>query len=180
MTSVEQNPPVAAHLVVESVGKVFHGGDEPLEVLSGVNLTMRRGDRLAITGPSGSGKSTLLYIVGTLDTPSDGRVLVDGENPFDRDEVGLAGFRNDEVGFVFQDHHLLPQCTVLENVLVPLLAGSGAGAEARERAKQLLSRVGLTERLGHRPAQISGGERQRVAVCRALINQPSLLLADEP
>ncbi len=180
MNSVEQDTPVAAHLVVESVAKVFHGGDEPLEVLSGVNLTMRRGDRLAITGPSGSGKSTLLYIVGTLDTPSDGRVLVDGENPFDRDEVGLAGFRNDEVGFVFQDHHLLPQCTVLENVLVPLLAGSGVGAEARERAKQLLSRVGLTERLEHRPAQISGGERQRVAVCRALINQPSLLLADEP
>lgn len=181
MESVEQNPQaVDAHLVVEKLGKVFPGSGDPVEVLRGTDLVMRRGDRLAITGPSGSGKSTLLYIIGTLDEPSSGHVLVDGENPFDRDEVGLACFRNEHVGFVFQDHHLLPQCTVLENVLVPLLAGEGADDAAQERAGQLLDRVGLADRIKHRPAQISGGERQRVAVCRALINQPSLLLADEP
>ncbi|HAB10211.1 MAG TPA: ATP-binding protein [Planctomycetaceae bacterium] len=141
---------------------------------------MNRGDQLAITGPSGSGKSTLLYIVGTLDEPTAGTVEVAGMDPFTRDESGLADFRSDEVGFIFQDHHLLPQCTVLENVMIPLIAAGGVGASGEERARSLLDRVGLSERSGHLPARISGGERQRVAVCRALINDPSLLLADEP
>ncbi|MCL4110835.1 UNVERIFIED_CONTAM: hypothetical protein GTU68_039948 [Idotea baltica] len=141
---------------------------------------MSRGDSLAITGPSGSGKSTLLYIIGTLESPSGGQVSILGEQPFDLKTGRLAAWRNSNVGFVFQDHHLLPQCSVLENVLIPTLAGSGATKEATDRATGLLERVGLRDRMNHRPAQISGGERQRVAVCRALINQPALLLADEP
>jgi lipoprotein-releasing system ATP-binding protein len=122
----------------------------------------------------------LLYIIGTLDQPTSGTVLVEGSNPFDRDEAGLAEFRNTEVGFIFQDHHLLPQCTVLENVMIPLLASGGSGSGDVERATGLLERVGLSDRSSHLPSQISGGERQRVAVCRALINKPTLLLADEP
>lgn len=169
-----------AHLEVRGLGKTFPGAGSPLEVLSGVDLDMARGDRLAVTGPSGSGKSTLLYIIGTLDQPTSGTVLVEGSDPFDRDEAGLAEFRNTEVGFIFQDHHLLPQCTVLENVMIPLLASGGSGSGDVERATGLLERVGLSDRSSHLPAQISGGERQRVAVCRALINKPTLLLADEP
>jgi len=169
-----------AHLEVRGLGKTFPGAGSPLEVLSGVDLDMARGDRLAVTGPSGSGKSTLLYIIGTLDQPTSGTVLVEGSDPFDRDDAGLADFRNTEVGFIFQDHHLLPQCTVLENVMIPLLASGGSGSGDVERATGLLERVGLSDRSSHLPAQISGGERQRVAVCRALINKPTLLLADEP
>ncbi len=169
-----------AHLAVHGLEKTFQSGDSSLTVLSGLELEMNRGDQLAITGPSGSGKSTLLYIVGTLDEPTAGTVEVAGMDPFTRDESGLADFRSDEVGFIFQDHHLLPQCTVLENVMIPLIAAGGVGASGEERARSLLDRVGLSERSGHLPARISGGERQRVAVCRALINDPSLLLADEP
>ena len=173
-----------AHLEVKDLGKTFSGAgagaENPLEVLAGLDLEMARGDKLAVTGPSGSGKSTLLYIIGTLDQPTSGTVLVEGSNPFDRDEAGLAEFRNSQVGFIFQDHHLLPQCTVLENVMIPLLASGGAGTEDAERATGLLERVGLSDRSNHLPAQISGGERQRVAVCRSLINEPTLLLADEP
>ena len=169
-----------AHLAVHRLEKTFQSGDSSLTVLSGLELEMNRGDQLAITGPSGSGKSTLLYIVGTLDEPTAGTVEVAGMDPFTRDESGLADFRSDEVGFIFQDHHLLPQCTVLENVMIPLIAAGGVGASGEERARSLLDRVGLSERSGHLPARISGGERQRVAVCRALINDPSLLLADEP
>lgn len=167
-------------LQVQQLVKTFAGVSGNLEILRGVELSLKRGDALAITGPSGSGKSTLLYIIGTLDQPTTGTVSVQGTNPFQLAEKELAHFRNQNVGFVFQDHHLLPQCTVLENVLIPTLAGSGAGTLEIERARSLLSRVGLAERLGHRPAELSGGERQRVAVCRALINQPLLLLADEP
>ena len=141
---------------------------------------MARGDAVAITGPSGSGKSTLLYILGTLDQPTAGDVRLLGQNPFAINGAALAKYRNANIGFIFQDHHLLPQCSVLENVLIPTLAGSGAGKAEEARATQLLDRVGLGDRLAHRPAQLSGGERQRVAVCRALINQPVLLLADEP
>ena len=169
-----------SHLSVMRLTKQFEGAAGPLDVLRGVDLGLDRGDMLAITGPSGSGKSTLLYIVGTLEAPSDGQVLIDGEDPFALPEAGLAAFRNRTIGFIFQDHHLLPQCNVLENTLLPLLAGDGVDAGAEQRARGLLDRVGLADRIDHRPASLSGGERQRVPVCRALITEPSILLADEP
>src|SRR5690348_18253360 len=129
-------------------------------------------------GPSGSGKSTLLYILGALDPPSGGTVTLDGRNPFELADKELAAFRNKQVGFVFQDHCLLPQCTVLENVLVPTLVAPDAGDIAR--AKDLVARIGLSDRIDHRPAELSGGERQRVAIARALIRRPRLVLCDEP
>jgi lipoprotein-releasing system ATP-binding protein len=141
---------------------------------------MNRGDSLAVTGPSGSGKSTLLYILGALDQATSGSVTLDGTDPFTLSVAQQAHFRNQQIGFIFQDHHLLPQLTVLENVLIPTLPSQGATLEAEMRGKELLERVGLANRMSHRPAQLSGGERQRVAVCRALINKPTLLLADEP
>ncbi len=167
-------------LRVIGLTKVFAGVAGSLQILQGVDLSMQRGDQMAVTGPSGSGKSTLLYILGTLDEPTSGSVEILGQNPFAMDSKQLAQYRNSNIGFVFQDHHLLPQCSVLENVLIPTLPGSGARPAEESRARALLERVGLADRTSHRPAQISGGERQRVAVCRALINQPSLLLADEP
>lgn len=169
----------ASDLVVRQVCKSFSTAAAPLTVLSGVDLSLSRGADLAITGPSGSGKSTLLYIIGLLEQPTSGSLRIDGKDPLALDAAGQARFRNQQIGFVFQDHHLLPQCSVLENLLLPTIAGSGA-VDGEERALQLLQRVGLSERLDHRPAQLSGGERQRVAVCRALINRPALLLADEP
>jgi ABC-type lipoprotein export system ATPase subunit len=153
---------------------------EHLEILRGVTLEVRCGESVAIVGPSGSGKSTLLNIIGTLDKPASGEVLLDGKDLTRLDEKQLAHVRNHQVGFVFQAHHLLPQCTVLENVLVPTLADKNGPPGAEERAKKLLQRVGLGERMNHRPGQISGGERQRAAVVRALIMKPQLLLADEP
>jgi lipoprotein-releasing system ATP-binding protein len=135
---------------------------------------------LAITGPSGSGKSTLLHIIGGLDTPTGGQVLVEGDAVARLTPAALARYRNRSVGFVFQDHHLLPQCTVLENVLLPTLPAGGAEEGVIARGRSLIERVGLAHRIGHRPAQLSGGERQRVAIARALINQPRLLLCDEP
>jgi ABC-type lipoprotein export system ATPase subunit len=143
---------------------------------------VQRGESLAIVGPSGSGKSTLLQIIGTLDQPTSGSVTLDGEELNRLDETQLAEVRNQLIGFVFQAHYLLPQCTVLENVLVPTLASdkSRHQDDSRRRAERLLQRVGLADRTAHRPGQLSGGERQRVAVVRALINQPKLLLADEP
>jgi len=135
---------------------------------------------VSILGPSGSGKSTLLSIIGTLEPPTAGRVVLDGQDPAELDEPGLAAFRNRRIGFVFQDHHLLPQCSALENVLVPSVAAGPTDAETLERGRTLLDRVGLAARLDHRPAELSGGERQRVALARALINRPALLLADEP
>jgi len=167
-------------LAVAGLTKEFVSDAGRLTILNGVDLRMRRGEALAVTGPSGSGKSTLLHILGMLDRPTGGTVRLLDEDPFSRSDAQLAGFRNAKIGFVFQDHHLLPQCDVLENVLIPALAGSGAGPAETQRAMQLLERVGLKSRVTHRPAQLSGGERQRVAVCRALINQPVLLLADEP
>ena len=171
-------------LELRGVTRHFAGADStrPIEVIRGVNLNVPRGQSLAIIGPSGSGKSTLLNIIGTLDRPTTGTVLLDGEDLSGLDEVALAGLRNRRIGFVFQSHHLLPQCSVLENVLLPTLAGRDPAVRrgAENRAKGLLDRVGLAERLSHRPGQLSGGERQRVAVVRALINRPELLLADEP
>jgi ABC-type lipoprotein export system ATPase subunit len=153
-----------------------------LTVLDGISLEVGRGESLAIVGPSGSGKSTLLHIIGTLDRPTSGEVVLDGQDLAQLDEARLAAVRNRQIGFVFQAHYLLPQCTVLENVLVPSLVCNDPALrlEAGPRAERLLERVGLGQRLSHRPGQLSGGERQRVAVVRALINQPQLLLADEP
>lgn len=167
-------------LALQNVTKEFTGASGALQILKGTDLNLNRGDALAVTGPSGSGKSTLLYIVGTLDQATGGTVKILGVDPSAMSEPKLAAFRNEHIGFIFQEHHLLPQCTVLENVLVPMLAGSGVGSAEEKRARELLDRVGLAERITHHPAQLSGGERQRVAVCRSLINQPELLLADEP
>jgi lipoprotein-releasing system ATP-binding protein len=151
----------------------------PLPILSAINLRLQRGDAVSIMGPSGSGKSTLLYILGALEAPTSGRVALDGQNPFQLGEKQLAAFRNQKIGFVFQDHCLLPQCSVLENVLAPTLVAE-TGDNFAERAKALLQQVGLSERLEHRPAELSGGEKQRVAIARALIRPPLLLLCDEP
>jgi lipoprotein-releasing system ATP-binding protein len=157
---------------------VSGGGD--VSVLVDVTLTLDRGENCAVLGPSGSGKSTLLAILGTLERPSAGQLEIAGAAPFSLDEPAVAAFRSRHIGFVFQDHHLLPQCTVIENVLVPLLANGAAGPDDVARATQLLERVGLAHRLNHRPAELSGGERQRAALARALIRSPTLLLADEP
>jgi lipoprotein-releasing system ATP-binding protein len=170
----------AAELVVENVAKEYPTPAEPLRVLSGVSLLLRRGQNVAILGPSGSGKSTLLSILGTLEPPTSGSVRLAGKDPFALNEAALAAFRRENIGFVFQEHHLLPQCTVLENVLVPFLADGSASDDDQRRATELLNRVGLAERLTHRPAELSGGERQRVAIARALVREPLLLLADEP
>jgi lipoprotein-releasing system ATP-binding protein len=167
-------------LTVDALSKEFVTEAGRLVVLNGAGLRMQRGEALAVTGPSGSGKSTLLYILGTLERPTAGSVRLLGEDAFARSDAELARYRNQKIGFIFQDHHLLPQCNVVENVLIPALAGRGAGAAESQRAMELLDRVGLKNRVSHRPGQLSGGERQRVAVCRALINEPVLLLADEP
>jgi lipoprotein-releasing system ATP-binding protein len=154
------------------------GGVET-SVLKGIELQVAKGESLAIVGPSGCGKSTLLNIIGTLDRPTSGRVALEGRDLSSLDETELAAIRSKTLGFIFQAHHLLPQCSVLENVLVPTLVLNGA-AGAEDRARALLDRVGLSPRLSNRPAQLSGGECQRAAVVRALINKPRLLLADEP
>jgi lipoprotein-releasing system ATP-binding protein len=157
-------------------------GAPPVLVLDKISFEITAGESVAIVGPSGSGKSTLLNIIGTLDKPTSGKVLLDGAEVSAFSEEKLAEIRNRQIGFIFQAHHLLPQCSVLENVLVPTLAAKKKDLRnnANERAIELLKRVGLGERLTHRPGQLSGGERQRVAVVRALINQPKFLLADEP
>src|SRR5262245_22969140 len=167
-------------LSVAHLAKDYPTRSGPLSVLRDVSLDLERGQAVAVMGPSGSGKSTLLYILGTLDQPTAGRVALEGIDPFALPERELADFRNARLGFVFQDHHLLPQCTVLENVLVPTLVGKQDPAAGRERARALLDRVGLGGRLDHLPSELSGGERQRVAITRALIHRPALLLADEP
>jgi ABC-type lipoprotein export system ATPase subunit len=176
--------PTQPLLKLSHVSKRYHApeGSASLTVLNDLSLEVVRGESLAIIGPSGSGKSTLLHIIGTLDFQDSGTVTLDGRDLNGLDEIQLAAVRNCQIGFVFQAHYLLPQCTVLENVLVPTLASNqGERAErAQDRAQRLLKRVGLGERIHHRPGQLSGGERQRVAVVRALINQPRLLLADEP
>ncbi|MEX0643020.1 MAG: ABC transporter ATP-binding protein [Pirellulales bacterium] len=170
----------AADLAVVNIVKEYSTPGAPLRVLDGVSFQLRRGENLAIIGPSGSGKSTLLSILGTLEPPTSGSVRLESEDPFALDERRLAAFRSRQIGFVFQEHHLLPQCTVLENVLVPFLADGAATVDDQRRATELLRRVGLAERLDHRPSELSGGERQRVAIARALVREPMLLLADEP
>ena len=166
-------------LEVTDITKEFAAPNGPLRILSGVSLTLAPGDAAAIMGPSGSGKSTLLYILGALDPPTSGTVRLGGRNPYKLPEGELAAFRNMEIGFVFQDHCLLPQCSVLENVLVPTLVAE-PGPDFVERARGLLDAVSISARSDHRPGELSGGEKQRVALARALIMEPALLLCDEP
>jgi lipoprotein-releasing system ATP-binding protein len=160
--------------------KRYVDGPAVVEVLSGLDLDVEPGDRVAIVGESGVGKSTLLHLLGALDQPTGGRLLFEGEDVFTRSEGDLAAFRNREVGFVFQFHHLLGDFTALENVMLPSLIGRRSRGATRARALELLERVGLKERVEHRPGELSGGEQQRVAVARALAQRPKLLLADEP
>ena len=169
-----------SQLQVDRVTKEFPTRGEPLVILRELSLSLDGVDNLAILGPSGCGKSTLLHIIGGLDAPTDGTVSLDGENPHTLSEKELAHFRNRNIGFIFQDHHLLPQLSVVENVLTPAIAEGKPASETIERAHDLLDRVGLAERKSHRPAELSGGERQRVGVARSLIMKPKLLLADEP
>lgn len=167
-------------LFAQHLAKSYPTPSEPLVVLSDVSLSMERGESLAIIGPSGSGKSTLLNLLGTLDHPSAGSIELAGTNPADLNEAALARFRNEQIGFIFQEHHLLPQLTVLENVLIPALAAGRPDAAKIDRARQLLDRVGLSDRLDHIPGELSGGQKERVAVARALLNGPTLVLGDEP
>jgi lipoprotein-releasing system ATP-binding protein len=170
---------LAEGLKVLDVRKSFGTEARPVEVLRGISFGLDAGEEVAITGPSGSGKSTLLHLIGTLDRPTSGRIEIDGREPCTLPEPQLARYRNETIGFVFQDHHLLPQCSVLENVLIPTLAFGGRASRV-ERARELLERVGLSDRIDHRPSELSGGERQRVAVARALVQHPRVLLCDEP
>jgi lipoprotein-releasing system ATP-binding protein len=165
-------------LTLSHVDKSYPTARGPLPILSGISLELKTGDTVAIMGPSGSGKSTLLYIMGALEPPGAGSVTIAGRDPFALPEPELAAFRNSHVGFVFQDHSLLPQLSVLENVLAPTLVAPSD--EAAPRARKLLERVGLGDRLEHRPSELSGGEKQRVAIARALIRDPQLVLCDEP
>lgn len=166
-------------LEAKNLSKSYATPRGPLSILNGVTLSLESGDAISIIGPSGTGKSTLLYILGALEPPTSGEVTLDGRNPFALSDKDASAFRNQEVGFVFQDHCLLPQCTVLENVLIPTMVGThDAGVE--QTAKKLLDQVGLSHRLDHRPAELSGGEKQRVSIARAMIRGPKLLLCDEP
>jgi len=166
-------------LNVQNISKDYPTPRGLLRVLSDVSLSLAPGDAASIMGPSGTGKSTLLYIIGALEPPTSGSLTLNGQNPFTLNDKQLAAFRKREIGFVFQDHCLLPQCSVLENVLTPTLISTN-GTGVLERARQLIHQVGLSDRLDHRPAELSGGEKQRVSLARALITKPKLLLCDEP
>ncbi len=165
---------------IEGLAKTYLMADRRLEVLRGIDLEIAEGELVALTGPSGAGKSTFLHLLGTLDVPTRGRILFDGEDVFERGEEGLATFRNRTVGFVFQSHHLLPEFSALENAMMPALIRRVPRGEARRRAAEMLAQVGLGERMEHKPGELSGGEQQRVALARALCLSPRLLLADEP
>jgi lipoprotein-releasing system ATP-binding protein len=167
-------------LAVQNVSKTYLTQQEPLSVLRAVSLSVEQGETIAILGPSGSGKSTLLQIIGTLDRPTEGLVKINGTDPFKLNANDLAKFRSANIGFVFQDHHLLPQCSAIENVVIAQLAAGNVSAEHMKEAEGLLQRVGLGPRISHLPGELSGGERQRVAIARALLNKPQLILADEP
>ena len=169
-----------AQLVIHDLKKEYPTRSEPLEILKGIELELTGGDNVAVIGPSGSGKSTLLNILGTLDHPTSGTYTLNNIDPFNLAEDELAAFRNANIGFIFQEHHLLPQLSVLENVLIPTMANGKPSSDDVSHAESLIARVGLTDRSHHRPAELSGGERERVAVARSLICGPSLLLADEP
>ncbi len=172
---MQQNDEKTHQLTVSNLSKNFG----KIEVLRNLSFGFKAGDSVVITGPSGSGKSTLLHIIGTLEKPTTGQVEINNTDPFELSEPELARYRNSVIGFVFQDHHLLPQYSVLENVLIPTLAFK-PDPDATNQAHELIKRVGLVDRISHRPAELSGGERQRVSIARALINRPSILLCDEP
>jgi lipoprotein-releasing system ATP-binding protein len=166
-------------LKVENITKEYPSPRGTLRILSDISLSLSRGDAISIMGPSGSGKSTLLYVLGALEPPTSGTVTLDGQDPFQLNARQLAAFRNKEIGFIFQDHCLLPQCSVIENVLTPTLVSENHD-NPDDRARELIEQVGLRERIDHRPAELSGGEKQRVALARALIMKPQLVLCDEP
>jgi lipoprotein-releasing system ATP-binding protein len=167
-------------VTVKNLEKFFINNQHRVEVLKSLNLELHHQDTMAVVGASGTGKSTLLHILGTLDRPSGGQVLFEGHNIFEQSAMDLARFRNQKIGFVFQFHHLLPEFTALENTMMPLLIAREGNREAREQAEEMLSQLGLKERLLHRIGELSGGEQQRVAIARALIRAPQLILADEP
>ncbi len=167
-------------LIVSHIVKTYPTARDDLSALSDLSFTLNRGESLAVTGPSGIGKSTLLHILGTLDHPTSGSVRLLGEDPFALNEAGQARFRSKHIGFIFQDHHLMPQLNVLENTLLPALAIGSIGREHTQRAQELLDAVGLSDRLAHLPSELSGGERERVAVARSMLLRPTLILADEP
>lgn len=167
-------------LIVDNVTKEYPTRSDPLVVLRGISFDLQSGRNLAIVGPSGSGKTTLLNLLGALEPATSGTIRLDGQNPATLSDKDVSAFRNHKIGFVFQEHHLLPQCSVLENVLIPTIAGGGTKPSDIDRARGLLDRVGLGDRLDHRPAELSGGQRQRTAIARALIRLPVLVLADEP
>jgi lipoprotein-releasing system ATP-binding protein len=170
-----------ALLVARAIRRVFAGGDgQLLEILRGIDMEVRRGEFVAVVGASGAGKSTLLHLLGALDSPTTGDIWLDGSRYADLDARGAAELRNRKLGFVFQFHHLLREFSALENVMMPLLIGGAAPRQARSRAEEVLSEVGLAGRMSHRPAELSGGEQQRCAVARALVHDPNVVLADEP
>ena len=175
-----QSAPPTPLVQVDNLQRSFQMGNQTVHVLNGITMTIQRGEMVSIIGASGAGKSTLLHILGTLDRPTNGEVLFEGKNMFKASETALAAFRNQRIGFVFQFHHLLPEFTALENATMPALIQKIPKAKAIEAATALLSEVGLSHRLHHKPGELSGGEQQRVAVARALIRQPDLVLADEP
>lgn len=172
--------PSKTSLKLKDVHKNYGTEERSVNVLQGVSFELDTSEALVVTGPSGCGKSTLLHLIGTLETPTAGCIEINGEDPTTLDEPDLARFRNRQIGFVFQDHYLLPQYNVLENVLIPTMAFQNGDVGNEERARELLEKVGLGDRLDHVPAELSGGERQRVAIARAMINKPDLLLCDEP